>query len=285
MVPGSFVSTVLLLAGLVSLLQVTAAKTIANLAPQIKKSDVRPAALASPAAGVVFQTSFNCAAEWNQGLPGYGLPCLPESAIKRYGDWHTSGHPAGDQVITAANNPKGTGMGFRHWRGDGQNNNGGSIQVSHAALQEQFGRMYMRYQQGFKWSWLNYTKDLYINIGGMPVATLGFHDDNSFGIAGVNPGWGNPTPARGGWNLVSQRGQADGLFHCYQWHIRLGTKGLAEAWIDGKQTQKQNVDFGSGSLQGFVIGENQATPANVMEMYTDYDDFVVSGTAMPACLP
>lgn len=175
-------------------------------------------------------------------------------------------------------------MGYRSWNGDGTNNSGGGINIDTPPSLEQWGRMYMRYEAGFRFGSLNYTKDLYFNNGnGLPVATLGFHGSNIFGVAGVTPAWGNPSPAKGGWNLIAPNGGADGQFHCYEWHVRAGTNGLAEAWIDGAQTQSQIVNFGAGMWRSFSVGENQATPANGRPMSTDYDDIAVSNTGRIGC--
>jgi hypothetical protein len=78
-----------------------------------------------------------------------------------YGGWAPSGHPAGDQITLAANNPAGGGgRGFRHWRGDGVNVNGGGISINFpGSYSEMWMRFYMRYQAGFQFSQLYYTKD------------------------------------------------------------------------------------------------------------------------------
>ena len=86
-----------------------------------------PAVAQSP-----WSTSFDCP-EWTQanGL-GEAQVCLAGDNIQGHGGW-TTGLGKADQITTAANNPLGTGRGFRHWRGGanttdntiGANSNGG----------------------------------------------------------------------------------------------------------------------------------------------------------------
>src|SRR5512144_419349 len=99
----------------------------------------------------VWQTTFNCN-DWNQtmGLTDAAV-CASGDGISGSGGWTTAGHPNGDEITVAANNPAGAGgKGFRHWRADGQNSNGGGINVNlPSPMPELWVRWYMRYQLGF----------------------------------------------------------------------------------------------------------------------------------------
>ena len=189
---------------------------------------------------LTWQTTFNCS-DWNQtmGLTAAQMNC---DGMGGYGNWATSGHPSGDQITAAANNPAGGGgRGFRHWRGDGTNINGGGFSMNlPTALTEMWMRFYMRYQAGFQWSLLNYTKDVYFHDG--TVLTLGFHSANSWGVSVISPSvnlYGNY-----GWQSVMGNSTSDGLWHCYESHLKAGPSGIAESWIDGVLVHSNtNVSF------------------------------------------
>jgi hypothetical protein len=137
------------------------------------------------------------------------------------------------------------------------------------------------YQAG-SWSQLNYTKDLYSHSGSL--YTLGFHSSNSFGIGIISPGanlYGSY-----GWQSVMGGPASDGLFHCYETHLKTGLLGIAESWIDGNLVNSNlNVNWGTSTpWQDIEVGDNQASPSNGTEMYTDYDDFAISGTGRIGCL-
>jgi hypothetical protein len=78
---------------------------------------------------------------------------------------------------------------------------------------------------------------------------------------------------------------SDGLFHCYESHQRPARSHRGNL-IDGNLLQSTlNVDFGTSTpRQRIEVGENQSTPNNGFEMYTDYDDFAISATGRIGCL-
>ena len=143
-----------------------------------------------------------------------------------FGGWAPAGHPAGDQITLAANNPGGGGgRGFRHWRGDGININGGGFSIHPpSAFSDMWIRFYMRFQAGFKWSPLIYTKDLYVHSGN--IFTLGFHGSDSFGVSIISPSTNLDGPV--GWQSVMRGSVSDGSFHCYEVHVKTGVSGIAE---------------------------------------------------------
>ena len=240
------------------------------------------------ATALVWQTSFDCP-EWTQsrGL-SENVVCGVGDGIAGWGAWTTPQHPNGDEITLAANYPGGGGgRGFRHWRGDGSNvNSGGLLITLPATLPEMWIRFYMRYESGFNWSPLNYTKDLYVNVTATGAFTVGFHSGDGFGVATISPSRniiGSP-----GWASVNGGTRADGLWHCYETHVKVntsGANGIAEAWIDGRQSMSfHDVDF--KMIPGwsfFGLGSNQATPANGGEKYTDYDDIAVSASGRIGC--
>jgi hypothetical protein len=234
------------------------------------------------ATAVVWQSTFNCN-EWDQtmGLTSAQMNC---DQMSGYGSWVTSGHPSGDQITLAANNPAGSGgRGFRHWRADGTNGNGGGMSIHPpASFTEFWMRFYMRYQAGFQWSLLNYTKDLYVHSGS--IYTLGFHNSNNFGVSIISPS----TNVFGSYGWQSTMGSAvsDGQFHCFETHLKTGTVGIAESWIDGNLVESNlAVNWGATTpWQDIEVGDNQASPNNGTEMYTDYDDFAISVSGRIGCL-
>ncbi|OFV92056.1 MAG: hypothetical protein A3H95_08365 [Acidobacteria bacterium RIFCSPLOWO2_02_FULL_64_15] len=257
------------------------------------------AALTAPsrtvrAATVLFQTTFNCP-NWDQsmGLSASQVNC---PGMKGWGSW-TTGAGSRDQIAAAANNPGGLGgSGFRHWRGDGVNNNGGGIVFDLPAKATEFWiRYYARYQLGFAWSNPGnpvYTKDIYIhNNPAAGTSVLGFNGGASgWGIASVNPGVNyRSTP---GWPTVMGGNTGDGIFHCYEAHFKLdttGSNGIAQAWVDGVQNHN-NTTANWGSASGnvgwatFQLGDNQSSPSNGVDMFTDFDDVVVDGSARVGCI-
>ena len=239
--------------------------------------------------GVVWQTTFNCG-DWNQAM---GLAdtdvCGASDGIRGHGAWATAGHPSGDEITTAANYAGGGGShGFRHWRGDGFDNNGGGIKIGlPAGYAELYIRFYMRYQAGFKWSGGNpdFTKELYALGNTAPDWTFGFHGGN--GIWGWTNG-GSADTGTLGWSSIMNGPASDGNWHCYEYHIKRGTttsNGVKEYWVDNTRgLSMTNVDSGTtGTWNSFVIGSNQNAPLNGTEMYTDYDDFAVATSGRVGC--
>lgn len=232
---------------------------------------------------LVWETSFNCP-DWvqTQGITDDKV-CVVGDRIAGWGNWSTA-LGSYDQITAAANNPLGTGpKGFRHYRGNGQNSNGGGIKVDlPTKVKEVWVRWYMRYQAGFQWSSMNYTKDLYFNVSGaFPIFTMGFHGTDGFGIAQVNPGSQNLVGSPG-WQSTMGGPSADGRWHFYEVHLKVdtnGANGVGESWVDGQLSRRDtNLNLGAGGVEFFVVGSNQCCVANTVDMYTDYDDIAISTT-------
>lgn len=234
----------------------------------------------------VFQTTFDCP-EWNQtkGLADSDI-CAQEDGISGWGGWTTAAGKV-DEITAEANNPLGTGRGFRHWRGgasannrQGTSNNAGGIRLNIPSKpQEVWIRWYMRYQAGFDWQHILQTKDLYVNAGSFAGSfTLGFHGENGWGVAIVQPQsqnlFGSP-----GWRGTMKGALADGLWHAYETHIKTSKPTIAESWIDGRRVHRDTkVDFAEVTLDFILVGSNQCCVTVQPDMYTDYDDFAVSTT-------
>jgi len=239
-----------------------------------------------PPTGIVWQTSFDIP-EWTQGGGLNPLPANDE--IAHWGDWLTN-NGRGDQIIAAANNPLGTGNGFRHYRGDGVNNQGGGLKITPSrSLTEMWVRFYMRYSLGFKWDSGQpaYTKDHYWNSGGQYLI---------FGVQGALPAGGGHTwgitqisspnlnstltwaASQGG---VQGSALGDGQFHCYEYHVKQnGANGTLEYWFDGVAYGSRTANLGSTPWGSLTLGSNQTivVGAEATDYYTDYDDIAISDT-------
>ncbi len=253
---------------------------------------------ASSAQVLIFQTTFddtNCPTRrapgehWRQSdyfaqAPGVE-PCAAGDGIRPWGAWTANGFE--DRIIAEANNPNGGGgKGFRHYRGDGSNSNGGGLSIGWAAgVPELWGRFYMRYQLGFAWSLSGqpiYTKDMYMNVGS-PSAWV-------FGVQGGGGRWGifngkTGIPSSLSWSATMGGAVGDGLWHCYEFHIQHGAGARIEIWVDNVQVLNTTTDMPPGSTDYFALGENQASPtgAGATPWYTDYDDLAFSTSGRIGC--
>jgi hypothetical protein len=238
---------------------------------------------AGAATSILWESTFNCA-EWNQSM-GLLAKIVNCDGMAGSGSWTTAQHPLGDQITAAANYAGGGGgLGFRHWRANGQNSNGGGLSVTlPTAVTEFWVRWYMRYQAGFAWNPSGapqYTKEVYFIGNTATDFYLGFYQGGNTFQAWVRlPGYVYRAPW--GWQSINGGLVGDGKFHCYEAHIKKDTNhqnGVLQMWFDGVQKLSlTNVDFNStGSWQGFELGSNQYNPNNATDMYTDYDDIAVS---------
>jgi hypothetical protein len=184
-----------------------------------------------------------------------------------------------DQIVDAANYPEGAGgKGFRHYRGDGQNNNGGGIKFVFARpLADAWVSFRMRYAKGFKWTGNapGYTKDLYgsfTNIFGYQGGGWGF-----------NAGGGRNYPSRKTWSDLMGGSTGDGRFHCFDLHWNFEAK-VAQLWINGELVQHlTNVDWRRATdLDHFFISnQNHVEGGGTTDFYTDYDDFRIDTGLAP----
>lgn len=235
-------------------------------------------------------TSFKCGAEWDQtkGLTE-NVVCDPDDRIAGFGGWST-GNGKVDEITPDANFPGGEteSMGFRHWRGGankvnkmGRNSNGGGIRIEIPEKpKEVWIRYYSRFEKGFCWQYINYTKELYVNVGltgDNLVFTTAFSSDDAFGAGVVYPN-GISHSGGPGWRSLMKGKCSDGSWHFFEVHVNVDT-GTLETWADGKLTRKQTkLRLGSAGIGWFLVGSNQCCVAEQPDMYTDYDDFAISTT-------
>jgi hypothetical protein len=230
---------------------------------------------------LVFQTTFACP-DWIQGMGGGDANvCSSGDGISGSGDWITSSGSR-DQIIAAANNPSGGGgKGFRHWRGDGSNNNGGGLTITlPAPVTEMWVRFYMRFSLGFAWSGgaPSYTKDNYWGACGSGCVIFGIPGNHAWG---VNYNGGVNYPSSRTWSQSQGGNTGDGQWHLYEYHLKQnGAAATIEIWVDGvRYLNLTNANLGSTPWRTFKLGENQSTVTGCNpDCYTDYDDLAISTT-------
>jgi len=237
---------------------------------------------------LVFQTTFADALcpEWRTS------DGTSDAAVCQVGDgmagWQDHATPNGnrDQITAAANNPNGLGgKGFRHWRGDGTNVNGGAMRITLPSFySELWVRYYTRWSLGFSWKddSIHYAKEHYWN------------NDHVFGFEPSSSNkWGLETQGTGGWGsshtwIATMGGtKGDGLWHCVEYHVKQnGTNGLLEVWVDGVQYLSTTANLGSEPYSSFTLGSNQnnIVGAGANDYYTDYDDLAISSTGRIGCI-
>jgi len=229
---------------------------------------------------VVFQTTFNCP-DWNQSM---GLTdavvCSAGDGIAGSGMWTANGY--GDEITANANNPGGGGgKGFRHYRGNGQNSDGGGLQITlPTSVREMWVRFYMRYSLGFAWSGgaPSYTKENYWGACGSGCVVFGIQGNHSWG---VNYNGATNYPSSLSWSASQGGSTGDGKWHAYEYHLKQnGTAGTIEVWVDGvRYLNTTTANLGSTPWQSFKLGENQADVTGCSPIcYTDYDDIAISTT-------
>jgi len=233
----------------------------------------------SPNPVTVFQTTFDCV-DWIQGMGSADVNvCRATDGIAGHGDW-TTRSGSRDQITAAANNLSGGGgKGFRHWRGNGQNNNGGGLIITlPAPVTEMWVRLYMRYSLGFAWNGGNpvYTKDNYWGACGGGCLIFGIQGNSSWGL---NFDGGTNYPSSLTWAQSQGGATGDGQWHVYEYHVKQnGAAATIEIWVDGvRYLNLTNANLGSTPWQSFKLGENQGNPTGCTpDCYTDYDDIAIS---------
>jgi hypothetical protein len=223
----------------------------------------------------IFSYSFDTTAKNQLDSGNTADPDAARSDVGRSLDNTTSGGNGWD-VFASANNPGGVGgLGYRHYRGDGQNNNSGGIKIILPSSESEIWvRFYMRFQLGFAWAsgTPGYTKDHYwedIIFG---------HQGGGWGIHLLN-GSVN-VPGSIDWQDTQGGATGDGEWHCYEYHVKAGTAGnsLIEVWVDNVQSLSTTAHNVVASMGEFKLGENQfdVNDPGGNDFYTDYDDIVIS---------
>jgi hypothetical protein len=239
---------------------------------------IRPVQEVQAQGSLVFQTSFNCP-DWSQATAGAD-PCAANDTITRGGEWTgSSGRP--DVITAAANNPLGSGSGFRHMRDPGTNSNGGGVRITFPNTTQIWMRFYMRYSPGFSWQngQPHYTKDINWNVGGYNYKITGF-SNGIFYLHNPNGGSQN-IYSSDTWSAINNGSVGDGRFHSYETYIKMdtnGSNGEVKLWRDGNLVLSQGgLNYGGGTLSHFLLGSNQDHVTSTGS-YTDYDDIAISFT-------
>ncbi|MDD2272140.1 MAG: hypothetical protein PHP95_11010 [Desulfuromonadaceae bacterium] len=185
-----------------------------------------------------------------------------------------------EEITSAANYSGGAGgKGQRHWVGDGQNVNTGGTKLTFATPQKEIWiRWYIRYQSGFKWSFLGYDKILYFNDDPASGNIVGLEYN---GLRSYSGGTGVlHNVSTGGWDAMYPSGVSDGSWHCMEVHLKSdATNGVVQYWVDG--SLKLNATGGvSGGypITSFTLRSNQNSPNNGGVYYTDVDDISINNT-------
>ena len=249
----------------------------------------------------IFTTTFDIPA-WTQtdGLSDAQLAPSGDGIAGDLGNTTTLG--AEDQIASAANNSAGGGgLGFRHWVGDGLNNNGGGIRISFAATTEMWVRYYIKHPLGFAYNGSGNMKTIYANgdiatfYFGYFFGEMGGHIEND---SGFGTSVGNHLARASGeyapFTLVAKtfadwQGGAtgDGQWHYLELHVKVNSApavgdGIFEFWVDGvKCYSNSGCRFNPTDTSGWTsirIGSNQNEPANGADMPIDFDDIVVSNS-------
>ncbi len=192
-------------------------------------------------------------------------------------------------INASGNNPNGGGgKGFRVAIGDGTNMLGASPKVEFKTPQpEIWMRWYIRFPLGFAWNPMHYLKLAYLSTTGhTSCGVMGLQVDKIYYYdiyCGTGYGGNTPVPNHG-WNWIMGGDIGDGLWHCYEMHLKMNTpagtnNGIIESWVDGiKVLDGSNVNFCGGTFTSIALNVNQDSPNNGGCTYVDYDDIAISNT-------
>ncbi len=237
-----------------------------------------------------WSSTFNygaCSQRGAGGLPDCGTTA-PDGIYYDWGAMLLNGKPT--EVVAAANNPAGGGgNGHRVWVGDGDNVLSGTVMVEFPSTQKEIWvRWYERYQSGFQWNPMGYSKELYFSTAGAGISAI--VEPYSGGYAAVAQGTPNyyQVNTSYGWNSIMGGSKSDGLFHCYEVHLKMDTNsanGIGQIWIDGTlRASNTAVNWSNGDSSArngwtkFEVKSNQNAPTNGQDMYVDFDDMAVVNT-------
>jgi hypothetical protein len=230
-----------------------------------------------------FQTN-NQPCNGTQGIgPNLNIYASPGGPNQATGD---------DSILTAANNPGGGGgKGFRHWVGDGLNNNGGGIGIQWPSTAEMWFRYYVRFQAGFAWIQPNTIinmKMIYVQQSQSNGFYFGLHDQ--FIGAVINGTQLLHSKVR--WSDWMGGLVGDGQWHCLEMHVKMNSpagasNGIFEFWLNDvlifSNTALQISNTGGQQYSEAQVGSNQNQPANGGARSVDYDDIAVSNTGRITC--
>jgi hypothetical protein len=222
-----------------------------------------------------WSTTFDCP-DWtdsaNGSYPGFGGTMLVgrNQAVHGTRDHYSC-------VTVDANNPLGSGKGFRSWSDDGIPAKIGAhsaqvaVRVSNPSNQAMWIRYYHRWQLGATLK------------GGNPFIKMLYRGRNLIemdrgGIRYLNPGREVANFRAGGWNDIFPGGASDGRFHSFQYHFDPST-GTFTYWVDGVKKGSASGLTLPDTFDGlFQLRVNHHGYSNGDYIYEDTDDIAVSLT-------
>lgn len=192
-------------------------------------------------------------------------------------------------ILEAASNPLGTGKGMRFRIGDGNAIQSTPAKVTFSSPQpELWIRWYMRYEDGFKWNGqISSDKNLYIHTNPSVAQAIAEFRDTTYAVTSAGGGTSIPvqTEAGEGWNGIMGGDESDGLFHCYEIHLKMDTDttdGIGQLWLDGILKDETITANWSWGIEAAKLGwgyinhtSNQATPDNRKAAYLDWDGMII----------
>ena len=236
--------------------------------------------------------SFDYDFYWEQGETPFG-------DFVAHGGWRCHPGGYGNQLVVEAKNPLSEGQrGFRHWQGDGSNNNSGGLTIRFNEKQKEFWiRFYHRYEEGFQWSYgtsrrrPHYDKILYIFSGTPHNATFSHVSSRGWTIPTQSPS--GYRPSNRDWHWTMGGDQSHGKFTSHEYYFKMdtdGTNGVGMYWQNGELLiDSHDINYSTLDLDNvqdrdivaregwtrILVGSNQNEPDNGRCMYVDYDDIVI----------
>jgi len=243
-----------------------------------------------------WEENFDYDFDWEQGDSPFG-------DFSGGGGWTCNPGEFGNQLIIDAKNPLSDGQrGFRHWQGDGTNNNAGGLNLVFQEKQKEFWiRFYHRYEEGFQWTYNeyhgmrvpHYDKILYIRTVTPGNAVFAHISTDGWRIPTQSPSGVRAAGADRGWHWTMGGPQSHGNFVCHEYYFKMdtnGTNGIGRYWQNGELLiESFNITYSTLDLDNvqdrdlearegwthFLVGSNQNRPDNGRCMYVDYDDIVI----------
>jgi hypothetical protein len=179
-------------------------------------------------------------------------------------------------ITVDANNPSGSGKGFRSWSDDGIPGKIGAhsaqvaVRISNPSNHAIWIRYYHRWQRGATLKGGAFIKMLY---RGRNLIEM-----DRGGIRYLNPGREVANFRAGGWNDIFPSGASDGRFHSFQYHFDPAT-GTFAYWVDGVKKGSASDLTLPDTFDGlYQLRVNHAGYDNGGCIYEDTDDIAVSLT-------
>lgn len=221
-------------------------------------------------------------------------------------------------IFSAANNPLGSGNGFREWIWTNSAGTATDYDVNiipgyytfSTPQKELWIRWYMRFQSGIDIANTYYMKTMYIRAqnGGQSQCVPDFGPGaDSFTLVAQGGGGSNYAgqddancSGCGLRTMSSGTGITDGTWHSLELHIKMDTNGgsgraangIAQFWLDGiLKIDNSSINWSNGdaiSQEGWIwfdfpnnisTGSGEQLLTGGQEMYIDWDDVSVANTA------